>query len=110
MTTRKKNELPSARAERKVEEKTNLEKQKRAAEDQLRKDLAMTFRTAHGQRALLFIMKECGFGNPIVGADHRGDIDEKRTTYGALRLNLYLKLRKLLPVSILKEVEYHEHP
>lgn len=102
-------ELPSAKAERKTKEAREREEEKKAREQQLRRDLAMTFKTAHGLRVLKFLMNECGFGSPILGANPAsGEIDEKRTVYAAMRLNLYIKIRKLLPFSILKEVEYEE--
>ncbi len=109
MVTKKRAELPSDRAARKIKDQQELVERKRTAEDRLRRDMAMTFRSDHGLRVLQWLHDECGFGQPIVGADYRGDIDEKRSTYGAMRLNLYIKIRKLLPFNILKEVEFHEH-
>ncbi len=109
MVDRNKAELPSAKAERQVKEKIELTERKSEEQLQLRRAFAMTYKTAHGKVALHWIMKECGYNSPILGADYRGDVDEKRSTYGAMRLNLYLRLRKLLPVHILQEVEYHDH-
>ena len=105
----RKTELPSEKAARQKREKAELAELKNAQSDRLMRDLAMTFKTDHGLRVLKWIHDECGFGQPILGADAAGDIDKERTVYGAMRLNFYIKIRKLLPFNILKEVEYHEN-
>lgn len=109
MVDRNKAELPSAKSERQAKEKVELTERINDEQLQLRRAFAMTFKTQHGKVVLHWLMKECGYNNFIIGADYRGDIDEKRSTFGAMRLNLYIRLRKLLPVHILQEVEYHDH-
>ncbi len=106
--TKRKTQLPSVRADAEAKEKADLQAKKNEEHDRLVRAMRMTFNTAHGKIVLAWLMKECGYNQPILGADAHGDIDEKRTVYGAMRLNLYLKLRKFLTFNILKEVEYHE--
>lgn len=106
--TKRKTELPSVRSERETKEKAETRAKQTEEADRFKRDLAMTFRSPHGLRVLKWLHDECGFGQPILGANALGDIDKERTVYGAMRLNLYIKLRKLLPFNILKEVEYHE--
>lgn len=102
--------LPSEKAEEKIKEKTRQQNEAHEREQLLRRDMIATFRTAHGIRVLTWLMKECNFGDAILGANPvSGDLDEKRTMYQAMRLNLYIKIRKMLPFNILKEVEYNEH-
>lgn len=100
-----KSELPSLKAERKLIEKKELEQAKKKAEDKLRGHLVRTFKTTDGIETLRWLHDQCGFGKPILGADKDG-LSEKITVYNAMRLNLYLELRKHLPFNVLKEVEY----
>lgn len=106
--TKRKTQLPSVRADEEAKEKIKLQAKQNEERDRLVRAMRMTFKTPHGMIVLDWLMKECGYNQPILGADAHGDIDEKRTVYGAMRLNLYLKLRKFLTFNILKEVEYHE--
>lgn len=104
-----KSELPSVKADRVAKEKAEKAAQKNVKEDALRRDLARTFSTGHGQRVLKWLKEECCFGVPILGINPTtGEIDEKRTTYQAMRLNLYLQIRNRLSFNILEKVEYHE--
>lgn len=101
--------LPSEKAEQKAEDKNRRQLDEKAKAEQLRRDMAMTFKTAHGLRVLDWLMKECQFGEPILGVNPATqEICADRTLYQAMRLNLYIKIRKMLPFNILKEVEYHE--
>lgn len=101
--------MPSDKAALKAKHKEEQQITEKEKGEQLKRDMAMTFRTAHGLRVLDWLRKECGFGEAILGANPvSGDLDAQRTMYQAMRLNLYIKIRKLLPFNILKEVEYHE--
>lgn len=95
---------PSERAEAK--DKSVLEKKESAQEaaDRLQQAMNMTFNTPHGLVVLNWLRKECGHNEPILSAV-QGNIDEKATLYQAMRLNLYLKLRKMLNKEIIMEVE-----
>lgn len=106
MVTRKKDEPPSVRAERIEAERQRIKENEKAEADRIKRSLRRAFSTKDGLVALDWLRRECGFGEPILGADSNGDIDPERTVYGAMRLNLYLKLRKQLTFNILKEVEY----
>lgn len=61
--------------------------------------------TEDGKYFYRWLRQECGGDQAILGAIH-GQIDEKATMYQAMRLNLWIKVRKLLSFNILKEVEY----
>lgn len=106
---KKRDELPSKRAEREALEKAELADKRNAEQVRLRGAMHRVFKGPDGKIVLEWLMRECGYGHPIIGANAMGDIDEKRTLYGAFRLNLWWKLRKLLPINILKEVEYVDH-
>ena len=98
--------LPSQKAEKKAQEKKAREDQHKQETGKLQQDLAMTFDTPHGLNVLRWLSKECGFGEFPVGANAQGQIDKDVTMYNAMRLNLYIKIRKLLPYKILKEIEH----
>mgnify|MGYP001570670457 FL=1 len=102
-----KSELPSVKAEKKLIERKEIEEAKKKAEDKLRGHLVRTFKTPDGIETLRYLKDQCGFGVPVLGATASG-LDEKVTMYQAMRLNLYLELRRHLPFSILKEAEYDQ--
>lgn len=98
---------PSERGPLREQKKAEVEG--RAAEEQeaLRSAMRRTFSTPDGRVVLKWIMRECQANAPILGANlANGTIDEKATLYQAMRLNLWLKIRRLLSFDILKEVEY----
>ena len=96
---------PSERAE--IQKKLELNRKAAAAEerDRLVRAMRATFASPDGLVVLNWLRKECGFGEAILGATN-GAIDERATLYQAMRLNLYIRIRKMLTFEILKEVEY----
>jgi hypothetical protein len=61
--------------------------------------------TPDGLEFFRWLREECGGNQSILGAI-QGQIDEKATMYQAMRLNLWIKVRRMLSFNILKEVEY----
>lgn len=75
----------------------------------LQEDFALTFGTPHGRRVLSHIAKICGFGQTCVGANMQLGMNIKDGTfYNSARQSIYLELRPLIPVKILKPVEYND--
>lgn len=102
-----KSELPSDRATREALERVEERKQRDAKEGELRGAIARLSATADGKIFLRWMKHECGFGESILGVNPvNGELDEKRTIYAAMRLNLYTKVRKYLPLKQLIEVEH----
>lgn len=99
------NTPPSERpAARQAQEQTATEQQ-REAQEKLKGVLRRIGETDDGKIFFRWLRQECGGDQAILGAIH-GQIDEKATLYQAMRLNLWIKVRKLLSFNILKEVEY----
>lgn len=99
--------LPSEKAFQKEAERKRLEAEKEERESRTRQALTATFSTPDGKQALRWLKAQCGHNVPILGANPgSGEIDAQRTVYSAMRLNLYLELRRYLPINLLKEVEY----
>lgn len=74
---------------------------------QLRSDFGFTFGSPEGQRALKHILKLCGFGESCIGGNTQIGMDVfAGTLHNNARLNVYLELRKFIPVDILKKVEF----
>lgn len=100
-------ELPSNRAEVRKLNAAEREAEKAKKEEQFKGVVARLGNTADGQFFFRWLMKECGFAEPILGINPaNGEIDEKRTLYQAMRLNLYVKVRKYLTLKTLMEVEH----
>lgn len=73
----------------------------------LKLDMAEVFGTAAGKRVLKYIFEISGYGTSNVGGNPALGMDVKDGTfYNAVRQNLYLEVRKLVPHSILKVVEF----
>lgn len=100
-----KSKLPSERAADNDAERQRRIDEKNDGEEKLRRAFASTFNTPDGLIVLDWLMRECQFGEPILGI-MQGKIDRDATLYQAMRLNLYLKIRSYLSFNILKEVEY----
>jgi hypothetical protein len=100
----KRDKLPSQIAVDKAKRAQTIEEERNLSDAKFKSALINTFKTEHGKIVLRWLMNECGFGKPILGAT-AGQIDEKATLYQAMRLNLYLSIRKKLPLTILNEVE-----
>lgn len=95
---------------REIKPNEDLEKQRALAArryKQLRTDMALTFGTPEGKRVLKWLLTQCGYqesgigGNPGIGLNAL-----EGTLYNNARRNVYIELRKLIPHSTLKEVEY----
>lgn len=75
----------------------------------LKEDFATVSKTEEGRRVLRYIMNECGYQSiSIVGNPGTGDIHDRGTLYNEARRNLYLDLRKYIPVAHLKLIEFHK--
>lgn len=97
---------PSARGAIRDQEDAERKAKATAELDRVKQAMNEVFNSPSGIIVLQWLAKECGHNEPILGA-LQGGIDEKATLYQAMRLNLYLKLRKFLPFNILKEVEFN---
>lgn len=107
----KKNErelLPSQRPEydRQVEAKRTQDNERRL--ESLKQDFGRVFATEEGKRVLSWLCNRCGFGRVILSATPDGKIDQTATTFAAMELNLYLEIRRHVPIEILKPVEFGE--
>jgi len=76
---------------------------------ELREDFAAVGATVEGRNVLRYIMDECGYQRvSIVGNTANGDIHDRGTLYNEARRNLYLDIRKLIPVRQLKQIEFNK--
>lgn len=99
--------LPSQIIKQKEEEKLKREEQKDQDIKDLRGAIARISNTPDGRYFLRWLRNECGFGDSFLGINPTtGEIDPQRTTYSAMRLNLWWKIRKLIPIKQLIEVEH----
>ncbi len=98
--------LPSERQEAEDELKKKLSERSARASAMMREDFTKTFQTAHGLRILAWLKERAGFGKVILAADNKSSIDPMLTTFAAMELNLYNKIREFLPVDVLSQVEY----
>lgn len=111
MATRKKNRgAPSQKADDREKEHTQQRSLEERRRSQLYEDMQSTFGTAHGKRVLAWLANESGWGQSVVSAvaDARGvlHIDANATLYKAQEQAVYIRLRRLVPKAILKQVEY----
>lgn len=97
---------PSAKAAVRSQEDAERKANANAEQERVKQAMNEVFNSPAGIIVLQWLAKECGHNEPILGA-LQGGIDEKATLYQAMRLNLYLKIRKYLPFNILKEVEFN---
>ena len=100
-----KNILPSERAGARREAEIQTAERIQQERDKLRGVLRRIGETPDGKEFFRWLRNECGAAQPILGATN-GAIDEKATLYQAMRLNLWIKVRRELSFNILKEVEY----
>lgn len=99
--------LPSEIAKQRQETAAAREAEKQKQDETLKGVVARIGETPDGKIFFRWLKNECGFGEAILGINPvNGEIDEKRTLYQAMRLNLYTKVRKYLPVKTLMEVEH----
>ena len=106
MTVDMRSLLPSERAEAKAEleaKAQNLQKQRISL---LREDFGRTFQTEHGKRVLAWLFERCGYDKPKLGANAQGIIDAELTLHNAMEENLYIAVRRFIPVDVLQQVEY----
>lgn len=100
-----KNIPPSQRPEIRQAQEQERNDAQREREEKLKGVLRRIGETEDGKFFYRWLRQECGGDQAILGAIH-GQIDEKATLYQAMRLNLWIKVRRLLSFNILKEVEY----
>lgn len=101
-----KGHLPSKRAEAIAARADEIANQKEQAEAAIRGAVARLADTEDGKIFLRWMMKECGYGNSYVAVDNTGKPNAELTMYQAFRLNLWWKVRKLLSVKQIIEVEH----
>lgn len=99
-------ELPSAKA-KKLLEKAAEKEARQKQEEEIRGALARLSDTADGKTFLRWLKNECGWGNSYLALNGvTGTIDKELTVYQAIRLNLWWKVRRKLPIKQLIEVEH----
>lgn len=96
---------PSERDLLRKEKAAQAEATAQAHTEQLKGVLRRIGETEDGKYLFRWLRKECGGDTPILGATN-GQIDKDATLYQAMRLNLWIKVRRLLSFNILKEIEY----
>lgn len=96
---------PSARAAAKENSPQTETEAAQAKLEALRSSWRRVGETEDGKAIIRWLRNECGGDQSILGAIH-GQIDEKATMYQAMRLNLWIKVRRMLTFNILKEIEY----
>lgn len=105
MTDRKR--LPSEKAEFKQQRQVELEETKRQAEERLRGAVGRLSNTDDGTVFLRWLMSECGWGvPPIIANPTTGEVNERSTLYQTFRQSLWWKVRKLIPINRINEVEH----
>lgn len=88
-------------------DKEKLKQEYEARRKSLMLDMAQTFGSPEGMRALEYIMVLSGYGKTNVGANPSLGMDVKDgTLYNAARESIYLELRGLISPKILKKVEF----
>jgi hypothetical protein len=99
--------LPSKKAEELAQRAATQEQEKNSKEAAFKSAVARLANTEDGRTLLRWLKNECGFGDSYLGVNpSNGEIDPLRTTYAAMRLNLWWKIRKYLPLKQLIEVEH----
>lgn len=105
--------LPSAKPAKREAEKAEIEARKRAEDERMKIACAAVFQRsgADGLIVLQWLRRQCGHNEAILALDPASmEVNPLATTYQAMRLNLYLQLRKFIPTEILKEVELCSDP
>lgn len=97
--------LPSERGALRDKQDEERKKALTEAQDTLKRNLRIVGSTPEGLYVLSWLRDQCQGGQPILGAVN-GQMDEKATMYQAMRLNLWISIRRLLNFNILKEIEY----
>lgn len=93
-----------------MEQKKEQLKRWKIEQDQLKKIMRETFDCPAGIEALKWMAREAGFGKNKVAANAvTGGVDPQAVTLLAMNEAFYLKIRALLPVSLLTKVEYENH-
>jgi hypothetical protein len=100
--------LPSEReaADQKAKQLADARAMDRLA--MMREDFSRTFSTEHGRRVLAWIRQRSQHNQVILSATAQKGIDPMLTTFAAMELNFYLEIRKHVPKTILKEIEYDD--
>lgn len=104
-----KRQLPSKRTEELARVAAEKEQERERLESEFRGVISRLSATDDGKYLFRWLKKESGFGDAYLGLNpSTGEIDPQRTVYAAMRQNLYLKVRKSIPVKQLLEVEFSE--
>lgn len=98
--------LPSQREDAQNAAQQEIMNRAEARSAMMREDFTRTFQTESGKRVMAWLMDRCGFGKIILSADRQsGQLDPMMTTFAAMELNLYLEIRKHLPLKLTQEIE-----
>jgi len=97
--------LPSEKPELRKERDEALRKQHEAYMNRIQGAWRRVGETDDGKIIIKDIYDQCLANQPILGV-MGNEINEKACTYQAMRLNFWVRLRKLLTFNILKEIEY----
>ncbi len=97
---------PSQKKDLSEKQKSLAEQHARTQDQRLRQAMAITFSTSDGKVVLDWLRRACQHGITPLGATLDGKISPEITVYNAMRQDLYLTLRKMIPRNILIEVEY----
>jgi len=80
-----------------------------AQKSEMKRVVADVLATESGKRMFLFLHNVCGWNtSSLVLNQTTGEVDPVGTTFNEARRTVYLRLRELAPVAVLKEVEYNE--
>ncbi len=75
----------------------------------LKRDIAIAMASPEGLNLMRWIFGLTGYSKKIiVGNPQTGDIHDRGTLYNATRRQLWLEIRQLVPVRILKKIEYEK--
>lgn len=98
--------LPSKKAEDAQAQASELKEKIEQKDAELRGAIARLSATPDGKFFLTWLRLECGFGNSYLAFNNASQtIDKEMTTYQAIRLNLWWKIRKYLPIKNRIEIE-----
>jgi len=110
METEAKPDIYEAHKAAKEREAKRLEQAKRE-EREMKNAFMAVAKTAQGQKVLTYIMTMCGFKeSSLVGDPVKGLIQDRGTLYNEARRNVYIELRKLIPVTYLNIIEAEKEP
>ncbi len=96
--------------EAKIDRKRAKDKQKAEERNKLlMRDFAICSNTPEGLNILKFIFNMSGYSQDLLaGSKTTGEILDKMTFYRNVRRTIWLELRKMIPVNMLKKIEFEK--